>query len=60
MPVTVSGPDGRVPLRVDLLAVRRDRAVSYVMAIVGANDFTPQQERGMLSAIADRMAPRSI
>ncbi|MEY2478961.1 MAG: hypothetical protein QOG87_4276 [Actinomycetota bacterium] len=60
MPVTVSGPGGRVPLRVDLLAVRRDRAVSYVMAIVGANDFTPQHERGMLSAIADRMAPRSI
>jgi hypothetical protein len=60
MPVTFSGPGGRVPLRLDVLAVRRDRAVAFVMVIVGANDFTPQQERSMLSAVADRMAPRSI
>ena len=61
MPVTISGPGGQFPLRVDVLAVRRDRAVSFVLVDrPRANDLTPQQERGMLSAIADRMSPRAV
>ncbi len=60
MPVTFSGPGGQIPLRLDVLAVRRDRAIAFVMVITGANDFTPQQERGMLLAIADRMSPRAV
>ncbi|MEY2566999.1 MAG: hypothetical protein QOE35_1528 [Actinomycetota bacterium] len=60
MPMSFVGPGAAVPVRVDLLAVRRDRAVVFLMAIVGANDFTPAQERTALSSIADRMAPKSI
>jgi hypothetical protein len=60
MPVTIAGPGGRIPLRADVLAIRRDRAVAFIMVMTGANDFTPQQERGMLSAIADRMSPRAV
>ena len=60
MPVTISGPGGQVPLRADVLAIRVDRAVHFTVAMTGANEFTPQQERGMLSAIAARMAPRAV
>lgn len=60
MPMSFVGPGGSVPLRVDLLAIRRDRALVMLVTIVGANDFTPAQERSTLSAIAARMAPASI
>ena len=60
MPVTISGPGGQFPLRVDVLAIRVDRAVHFVLAIASAEEFTPQHERGMLSAVADRMAPRPV
>jgi hypothetical protein len=60
MPVTVSGPGGSVPLRVDVLAIRRDRAIAFLLVMTGADELTPQQERGMLSAIADRMSPRAV
>ena len=60
MPMSFVGPGGSVPLRVDLLAIRRDRALVMLVTIVGANDFTPAQERSTLTAIAARMAPTSI
>jgi hypothetical protein len=60
MPVTLSGGGMGIPMRVDLLAIRRDRADTFILAVIGANDFTPVQEKAMLSAIADRMSPRAI
>ena len=60
MPVTISGPGGQFPLRVDVLAIRVDRAIHFTVVIASPDEFTPQQERGMLSAIALRMAPRAV
>jgi hypothetical protein len=60
MPVSVVGPGAAIPLRVDLLVVRHDRAIVLLIVTVAANDLTPTQERGTLSTIADRMRPAAI
>jgi hypothetical protein len=60
MPVTVSGPGGSIPFRVDILAIRQDRAVVLLFVVSAANGLTPAHERTMLAAIAARMAPNAI
>lgn len=60
MQMTVSGPGGSIPIRLDMLAIRRDRACVLLFSFIASNDLTPAQERGAMSAIEARMAPKAI
>lgn len=55
MAITISGPGGKVGMRIDVFAVRKDRAIVFILAAVLNDGLTLAHERTMLASIASRM-----
>jgi hypothetical protein len=60
MNITVVGPGGQFPLRVDVLGARKDRALFFLFITVVGTDPMPAQEKAMLASIVGRMQPTTI
>jgi hypothetical protein len=53
---TVIAPDGRLPVRIDGLIVRKDRTVSWVTALVIGDTLSSADEKFLMEKLATRMA----
>jgi hypothetical protein len=60
MNITLVGPGGQVPMRVDVIGARKDRALFFLFVIVGGAEPTVAQEKAVLASVTSRMEPKAI